>query len=72
MMIDIQSHIVEFRNGESGKHVFHMDKVIQLLLDKIVQKTDNHPSLWQERILIRTASALHDIGKIGIDEAIPK
>ena len=70
MMIDIQSHIVEFRNGESGKHVFHMDKVIQLLLDKIVQKTDKYPSLWQERILIRTASALHDIGKIGIDEAI--
>ena len=70
MMIDIQSHIVEFRNGESGKHVLHMDKVIQLLLDKIVQKTDKYPSLWQERILIRTASALHDIGKIGIDEAI--
>lgn len=70
MMIDIQSHIVEFRNGGSGKHVFHMDKVIQLLLDKIVQKTDKYPSLWQERILIRTASALHDIGKIGIDEAI--
>lgn len=70
MMIDIQSHIVEFRNGESGKHVFHMDKVIQLLLDKIVQKTDKYPSLWQERILIRTAAALHDIGKIGIDEAI--
>ena len=70
MMIDIQSHIVEFRNGESGKHMFHMDKVIQLLLDKIVQKTDKYPSLWQERILIRTASALHDIGKIGIDEAI--
>ena len=54
MMIDIQSHIVEFRNGESGKHVLHMDKVIQLLLDKIVQKTDKYPSLWQERILIRT------------------
>ena len=53
-MIDIQSHIVEFRNGESGKHVLHMDKVIQLLLDKIVQKTDKYPSLWQERILIRT------------------
>ena len=70
MMIDIQSHIVEFRNGESGKHVLRMDKVIQLLLDKIVQKTDKYPSLWQERILIRTASALHDIGKIGIDEAI--
>ncbi|MDY3769185.1 MAG: diguanylate cyclase [Lachnospiraceae bacterium] len=49
MMIDIQSHIVEFRNGESGKHVLHMDKVIQLLLDKIVQKTDKYPSLWQER-----------------------
>ena len=70
MMIDIQSHIVEFRNGESGKHVLHMDKVIQLLLDKIVQKTDKYPSLWQECILIRTAAALHDIGKVGIDEAI--
>ena len=70
MMIDILSHIVEFRNGESGMHVIHINKITQLLLDKIVQKTDKYPTLWQERSLIETASALHDIGKIGIDEAI--
>ena len=42
LMISILSHVVEFRNSESGLHVLH----------------------------IRTASALHDIGKIVIPEEI--
>lgn len=70
MMVNILSQIVEFRNGESGMHVLHINEITRMLLERLVQKTDAYPHLWEERNLIVTASSLHDIGKIGIDEAI--
>ena len=70
MMIGILSHIVEFRNGESGKHVLHINVLTGLLLDKLAQKSDRYHISGDEQYLITTASALHDIGKIGIDEKI--
>lgn len=70
LMINILSHIVEFRNGESGLHVLHINTITGLLLDRLVQKTDKYNLSWTDRSLITTASALHDIGKIGIDDKI--
>lgn len=70
MMISILSHIVEFRNGESGKHVLHINILTGLLLDKLTQKSDKYFISGNEQYLITTASALHDIGKSGIDEKI--
>ena len=68
MMIGILSQIVEFRNGESGLHVIHINLITQLLLEQLVKKTGKYQLSWEDRLLIATASALHDIGKIGIDE----
>lgn len=70
MMIEILSHIVEFRNGESGSHVLHINKITGMLLERLIQKTDKYDISWHDRYLITTASALHDIGKIGVDEKI--
>ena len=70
MMIGILSQIVEFRNGESGLHVIHINLITQLLLEQLVKKTGRYQLSWEDRFLIATASALHDIGKIGIDESI--
>ena len=70
MMIGILSQIVEFRNGESGLHVIHINLITQLLLEQLVKKTGKYQISWEDRFLIATASALHDIGKIGIDERI--
>ena len=70
MMIGILSQIVEFRNGESGLHVIHINLITQLLLEQLVKKTGKYQLSWEDRFLIATASALHDIGKIGIDERI--
>lgn len=70
MMIGILSQIVEFRNGESGLHVIHINLITQLLLEQLVKKTGKYQLSWEDRFLIATASALHDIGKIGIDEKI--
>ena len=70
MMVTILSHIVEFRNGESGMHVIHINRLTEKLLERLVQKTDRYQLGYSDRFLITTASALHDIGKIGIDDAI--
>lgn len=70
MMIGILSHIVEFRNGESGSHVLHINKITGMLLERLIQKTDKYDLSWHDRYLITTGSALHDIGKIGVDEKI--
>lgn len=40
------------------------------MIDSLLQKTDRYSFSLMERELIVTASALHDIGKIGIDECI--
>lgn len=70
MLIDILSHIVEFRNTESGLHVLHMKQLTELLLSELLQKTDMYHLDAAKRDLIVTASALHDIGKIAIPEEI--
>ena len=41
-MINILSHIVEFRNGESGMHVLHIQTATDILLHTLVQKTDKY------------------------------
>ena len=69
-MIDILSHIVETRNGESGLHVLHVRAITEFFLRALKRSTDRY-SLPEEVItLIGNASALHDIGKMEIDEAI--
>ena len=70
MMTGILSQIVEFRNGESGLHVLHINILTQLLLEKLTRKSENYVLSWSQQHMIATASALHDIGKIGIDEKI--
>lgn len=70
IMIRILSQIVEFRNGESGLHVEHINILTGLLLERLVQKTDHYDLTWSDQYRITLASALHDIGKIGIDDKI--
>lgn len=66
VMINILSHIVEFRNGESGNHVLNINIMTDLLLRKLIQMTDKYPLTSSDIQLITTASALHDVGKIAI------
>ena len=68
LMIEILSHIVEFRNGESGMHVRNVRTITELLLRHLVQQKNSRYSLSPMDIsIISTASALHDIGKMAID-----
>ena len=70
LMITILSHIVEFRNGESGMHVINIGTLTEILLNQISKKDDRYYLPYAERDLIVKASALHDIGKISIPEEV--
>lgn len=70
LMIDILSHIVEFRNGESGRHVLHIHRITELLLKCLLKKSVQYPLSAKDISVISMASSLHDIGKIAIPEEI--
>lgn len=70
ILVSILSHIVEFRNGESGLHVMHINAITGILLECLAKKTDQYGLSWTDRSMITLASSLHDIGKIGIDDRI--
>ena len=70
MLVGVLSHIVEFRNGESGAHVRHIRIITEMLLRRLLEISNNYSISAEQQDMIPLASALHDIGKIGIDEKI--
>ncbi len=70
MLIDVMAGVMELRNGESGRHVTNIEKLTELLLGCLVQRSDNISLDNEQRSTIALASALHDIGKMSIDDAI--
>ena len=70
LMVYILSHIVEFRNGESGMHVLNVQAMTEMILTQLMRLTDQYPLTTEDISLITMASSLHDIGKIGIDDKI--
>ena len=69
-LVGVLSHIVEFRNGESGAHVRHIRIITEMLLHRLLEISSNYSINAEQQDLIPLASALHDIGKIGIDEKV--
>ena len=70
MLIDLLAGTMELRNGESGAHIRHLGVITDLLLERLVQKTDRYGLGARERRMISMASALHDIGKMAIPDEI--
>ena len=70
MLVGVLSQIVEFRNGESGLHVKHIRRFTECILDCLIEKDPDLHLGTKERENIPLASALHDIGKITVDDKI--
>ena len=70
MLVDIMASSMELRNGESGLHVLHIRNLTEILLERLVQKTDKYELAGARRSTIAMASTLHDIGKMAIPDAI--
>ena len=70
VMLDALSAIIEHRSTESGKHVLRIRNFTRILLEEVAA---NYPEYGLNEDLIQvitSASALHDIGKISIPDAI--
>lgn len=70
IMIRILSQIMGYRNGESGHHIVRINKITEILLEQLMSKEEKYDLSWSQCAMITIASALHDIGKIGISEEI--
>lgn len=69
-MLDTLSTIIEYRDVESGKHIFRIRKFTEILLSAVAQKCPEY-QLTDEKIrLISSAASMHDIGKIAIPDSI--
>lgn len=69
-IIDTMSTIVEFRNLESGEHIKRI-KGFTKVLTECVEKYYPIYGLTQDKInVITEASAMHDVGKIAIEDCI--
>ena len=70
LMTSILSHIVEFRNGESGPHVLNIKKITEMLLRELMKQKKDLSVSAEEIALICNAATLHDVGKISISNEI--
>ncbi len=69
-MIDALSSVVEFRSQETGEHVRRIKYFTRILLKYLSKYYPNYGITPLKIDLISRAAALHDIGKIGIPDAI--
>jgi putative two-component system response regulator len=69
-IIDALSTAVEFRNQESGQHIRRIRALSKILLETLAGKSEKYRLPAEEIDTIASASAMHDIGKIAIADAV--
>ena len=70
LMTSILSHIVGYRNGESGSHVFGIKDITEVLLRELLREGGDVGFRYEDIPVLCHAATLHDIGKISIAEEI--
>ena len=70
VMLDALSAIIEHRSTESGNHVLRIRRFTKLLLENVALCCPEYGLTESSIDIISGASALHDIGKITIPDAI--
>jgi len=69
--LEILATIIEYRNLESGAHIRRTTLLTEVILARMLDMDKFRPLLLAENVLsLIKASALHDIGKIGISDSI--
>ncbi len=69
-MIDALSSVVEFRSMETNEHTRRVKYLTRILLKYVMKYYPEYGITPQQLDAMARASALHDIGKIGIPDAI--
>lgn len=69
-MIDTLGAIIEYRSMETGQHIARIRGFTKLLLQEVALEYPEYGLNEKEIALISSASAMHDIGKIVIPDAV--
>ena len=69
-IIELLGEIVEARNRETGQHVNRIKTYTRIIAEDVKEHYPEYGLTNKEVDLIATASALHDVGKIAISDAI--
>lgn len=69
-MVDALSSIIECRSVESGQHILRIRHFTKILLEEVARCCPEYELTNNTITIICSASALHDIGKIAIPDAI--
>ena len=70
MMISLLNQVMEKRNGESRDHVRRVQVITSMLLAHLAQKSERYQLTQAARRRITMAAALHDIGKMEIEDRL--
>lgn len=57
-------------SGENSYHLANISRITELLLERLLLKTERYGLVWKDCALISMAAALHDIGKFAVDRTI--
>lgn len=72
ILTDALSSVIEHRSVESGQHILRIRMFTKILLEDIMHSYPEYELDERTINIIASASALHDIGKISIPDAILK
>ena len=70
LMVGILNHVVEFRTHEGEEYNRNIRSATELLLRRLIQKTDSYHLSEEDIVLIKMASAIRNIGKIGLPDNV--
>ena len=70
ILFGILSQVMEVHYGESAHHIPRVQRITGILLERLCQKTDHYGLTGADRRLITTAAALHDIGRMALDNHV--
>ena len=69
-MVDALSAIIEYRSVESGQHILRLRRFTRILLEQVARTCPEYALTEDVISIVSSAAALHDVGKIGISDAI--
>ena len=70
LMVGILNHVVEFRTHEGEEYNRNIRSATELLLRRLIQKTDSYHLSEEDIVLIKMASAIRNIGKISLPDSV--
>ena len=70
-MINILSHVIEYRNNESGQHILHVRTMTDILLRRLIEITDKYPLTETDISMIASHEDEAECARCGGDNDAP-